>query len=204
MPRFKAQDWSGTWSPEAPVTDLPKEIEAFLSCKNVTKAFAVIEADEFHKGHLHFGFRLGKAFDSDYNWWGPLFEEKNKTFKKPALLIKATKTLHGLVGGYCAKAETTRVVFRRGFTDEELAFGRREYENGIQRKTIREFSERFQCIHPARFHVVLGATKQQFGLVEDEAAIERMARIGFAFSNGCQADTEKVYRTLYKEWVDLQ
>jgi len=203
MPRFKASDWSGTWSPQDEVKEIPSEIAAFLACPHVTKAFAVIEADEDHKGHLHFGFRLRKAYDSDYNWWGPLFKEKNEVFQKPALLIKATKTLHGLIGGYCSKAEGTRVVFRRGFTDEEMDFGRREYQNGLDRQAIRQFSERFQCVHPARYDVVLGATRQQFGLTSDEAAVERMCRIGFAFSNANKADTSKVYQTLFKEWMDL-
>lgn len=203
MPRYKSFDWSGTWSPEEAVTELPQEIEKFLSCVHVTKAVAVIESDSTHKGHVHFGFRLAKAYDSDYDWWGPLFKEKNPAFVKPALLIKATKTLHGLIGGYCAKAEGTRMVFRRSFSDKEMDYGRREYENGTRRLKIRQFSERFQCVHPARFHVVLGATKKEFGIDEDEAAIERMARVGFAFSNGTSADASKVYENLYTEWAEM-
>jgi len=203
MPRFKSADWSGTWSPQDEVKELPKEIGAFLACPHVTKALAVIECDADHKGHLHFGFRLRKEYDSDYNWWEPLFKEKNEIFKKPALLIKATKNLHGLIGGYCAKAEGTRVVFRRNVSDEEMDYGRREYQAGIDRKKITDFAEQFKCIHPARFDVALGASKELFGVNSDEEAIERMARSKLAFANGSKADTTRVYSALFKEWIEM-
>lgn len=203
MPRFKAHDWSGTWSPQDEVKELPSEIAAFLACPHVTKALAVIEADEHHKGHVHFGFRLGKAYDSDYNWWEALFKSKNEIFQKPALLIKATKTFHGLIGGYCSKAEGTRVVFRRNISDREMDYGRREYKTGLDRQKLTEFAETFKCVHPARFDVLLGATREMFGITSDEEAIERMARSKLAFANGSKADTKHVYSALFKEWLEM-
>lgn len=198
MPKYKSADWSGTWSPEEDVEVIPEEIAKFLSNDIVTKAFAVIEKDDDHKGHLHFGFRLRREYDSDYKWWEKPFEAKG--FKTPALLIRATKNLCGLVGGYCSKAEGTKVVFRRGYTDEELDYGRREYEVGVKRKGIIKFAEDFRAIHPAKFDVILGAVKAEYNIQDREEGIRKMASLKFAFANSNRAETTDFAAAQYAEF----
>jgi len=198
MPKFKSFDWSGTWSPENEVEEIPTEIASFLSNEIVTKAFAVIEKDADHKGHLHFGFRLRREYDSNYKWWKKDFEEVG--FKEPALLIRATKNLHGLVGGYCSKAEGTQVVFRRSFTDEELAYGRKEYENGKARQRIIKFTDEFRTVHPAKFDITLGSIKAEYNISDNEEAIRKMADLRFAFANSNRGETSDYTKHQYLEY----
>lgn len=159
MPKYKSADWSGTWSPEEDVEVIPEEIAKFLSNDIVTKAFAVIEKDDDHKGHLHFGFRLRREYDSNYKWWDKDWKEYG--FSEPALCIKATRDFHGLVGGYFSKAQGTRIVFRKNLTDTEIQAGRELYQRGLARRRVKRFLETGIVVHPAKIDAAIAAAREE-------------------------------------------
>jgi len=159
MPRYKSRDWSGTWSPEDAVTDIPDFIAAFLSSERVEKAAAVIEQDDEHKAHLHFGFRMRREYDSNYKWWEKDWGDMG--FRAPALHITATRDLHGLIGGYFSKAQGTQCVFRRDFSNEEIQIGRRQYQIGLERRRVKTFLERGVTVHPAKIDAAIAAAQQE-------------------------------------------
>jgi len=161
MPKYKACDWSGTWSPESPVEDIPDFIAHYLSDDKVIKAAACIEQDEDHKAHLHFGFRLRREYDSNYSWWEKEWREYG--FEKPALHINATRDLHGLIGGYFSKAEGTRIVFRKNFTDGEIQTGRDLYKRGLERRRVKKFLDTGIIIHPAKLDAAIAAAQEESG-----------------------------------------
>lgn len=161
MPRYKARDWSGTWSPEDAVTDIPDFIADFLAGERVEKAAACIEQDAEHKAHLHFGFRLRREYDSNYAWWEKDWKEYG--FEKPALHINATRDLHGLIGGYFSKAKGTRIVFRKNFSNDEIQTGRTLYERGLARRRVKRFLETGVVIHPAKLDAAIAAAQEENG-----------------------------------------
>lgn len=161
MPKFKACDWSGTWSPETPVEDIPDFIANFLTDDRVQKAAACIEHDEEHKKHLHFGFRLRREYDSNYRWWEKEWAEYG--FKAPALHIVATRDFHGLIGGYFSKAKGTRIVFRKNFSDAEIQTGRDLYRKGLERRRVKGFLEKGIVIHPAKLDAAIAAAQEESG-----------------------------------------
>lgn len=201
MPRYKSYDWSLTWSPEDHVEKIPDLITELLDSPIVQKAFGVLEYDGKYgsKRHLHVGFRLIRAYDSDYKWWQN-DEWTAAGLKAPALCIKATKVFWGLIGGYAAKydGKGTTVACRKNVSDEDLRYGKRLYDDGLKRARIREYVNNAPVIHPQRLPVAVGAAALEYGAKSVDEAKRHLAAAGFAFGDFSQVD---VYRHDYAEWV---
>jgi len=195
MPRVKdAHTWMLTWSPEGEAQELPEPIMDMLTSEGTIQAYVV--AEKADKWHVHAGFRSRRSYNSDYKWWKDLF---GPGIGSPALDIRYHDNLLGLVGGYCAKDAERKLIYNKGFTEQDLSKGELEYERGKAKQRIRRFGERYHVIGPDKFDTYIGAAMGQFN-VDRNAAILALAGTGFSFSRS-RGGLEEVYKKDYVSWM---
>lgn len=125
MGRFKTQHWSVTYSPSEDVTEesIPDEFRNFVDRFDVERAIVVLEHHGNEKWHLHAAISLSREYVSDYTKWFPI-EHGGPKDGKPWCVV-ASRDILQLAGGYLAKEGDTRLVYRRGYTDQQLEAGKR-------------------------------------------------------------------------------
>lgn len=203
MPREKnAQDWILTWSPENDCDELPREIKDMVDCGAVRRYYAIAEkhGDNGEKWHVHVGFSTNRTFNSDYKWWKQYFDSVG--FKEPALDIKYHNSIFGLVGGYCSKTENTKQLGCRGFTTEQLEYGKTLYEKRQRRQRIRKFVDEHVVIGRNKIEVAIGAMQGETDCNTDEA-IKLLADDGFAFAES-KKGLEYIYAANYKDKMSIE
>lgn len=203
MPREKnAKDWILTWSPPEDCQEIPEEIERVLDSDAVTRHYTIAErhGNSGEKWHIHAGFTTVRTFNSDYKWWQTHF--KSVGLEEPALDIKYHNNIFGLVGGYCTKSENTKFVKSRGFTQEQLDYGKDIYDRRQRRQRIRKFCDDYIPIPKSKFEVAIGAMQAEMDCNKDEA-IKFMADDGFAFAESYRG-LEWIYRNNYNEMSKMQ
>lgn len=189
-------DWSLTWSPEEDVTDWPEFLEAWMSSSDIKRCVAVLERHSaVDKWHLHIGFTYFRSYKSDYKWWQAACTKAGLV--EPALQIKYHDNILGLVGGYVAKAEEgdRKLLFKKGFTDEQLEHGEMLYQRGLRRQRVRTFVEKHLVINPNKFECAVGAQMAELGCNEAEAIVQ-LAEDGWTFAQSKKGITE-LYRDVY-------
>jgi len=177
-----AFDWSLTWSPEEDVETWPDFLRDWMSHKSVTRCYAILErhtSDD--KWHLHIGFTFYRSYKSDYKWYEAACKKAGLT--SPALEIKYHDNILGLVGGYCAKSEAgdRKLLFKKGFSDEQLEWGHDQYLRGLRKQRVRKFADKHHVITPDKFDTVVGAQMCELECDEAEAIIS-LAEDGWSFS----------------------
>lgn len=192
----KVTDWSITISKEEDTTELPWQIEEFFKLDSVTKAYAVCEeADgEDARKHIHAGFKYYKPYKSDYTKWFTDTFNKECGFKDAELKFHYHDDLITLAGGYCRKAEHT-VLFSKGISDEDLEYGKEQYERATRKKQLRKWGDRHHIITRNKFDCMVGGQMAIIGCDKQTAITELMAD-GWAFSESIP-NTEKVYEQLF-------
>lgn len=193
MVRVKdAKDWLLTWSPEEGVKTVPEKIQEFLEGSDVRRYIAVCEFSGKH--HIHVAFSTEVSYNSDYKWWKKIFEKAG--FKEPALDIKYHNNLIVCAGGYMQG----QVLGRKGFTDEQLEFGREQYMLRQVRQRIRTFTDDIRIIPRAKFTATIGGIMAEADC--DEKSAIRLARdMGFSFENDKTGHEQ--YRDIYAKRAKL-
>jgi len=200
MPRFEkcCYDWSLTWSPEVDCQQLPEFMAAFAAHSDVRKVIAIAERHGVgDKWHIHMGFRYHRSYNSDYKWYKPAFELAG--FSAPALHIVGHDNLMGLAGGYLTKGEESDrvLLYRKGFTNEELEYGKRCYIQGLSGKRIKKFLQGYNVVHRGKFECAIAATMSE-DQCDEGSAVVALAEKGFAFADSIKGLTA-VYKELYDE-----
>lgn len=200
MPRIEKNcfDWSLTWSPENDVSELPKFLDDFMHSKDITRCVCITErhgAEE--KWHIHIGFTYYRSYKSDYKWWKKPFEEAG--FKEPAIEIKYHNNIFGLIGGYLGKSVESDVkqLFSKGFSNDEVEFGKEEYNKGLRRQKLRKFLDPLLIINRDKFEAAVGATMREHGCNESEAEII-LADDGWCYATSKRGNKD-VYGDMYRE-----
>jgi len=192
-------DWSLTWSPEEDVFDWPDFIRDWMSSKDVTRCYAILERHTVEdKWHLHVGFTYYRSYKSDYKWWAPAC--KAAGLESPALEIHYHDNLLGLVGGYCSKsaAGDVKLLFKKGFSDDQLEYGKDQYARGLRRQRVRRVLDKHLVIHPDKFELAVGAIIAETGC-SAERACATLAEDGWCFSR-----SKRGLIDLYSEVCELQ
>lgn len=203
MVRVKeAYDWSLTWSPNDDVRNIPDFWQEVMQSPFVTRYYAILERhDAESKWHLHIGFSTKRSYSSDYKWWKE--PAKDMQFEEPALDIHYHNNLTGLVGGYCSKAQEgdREFVGSKGFTDEQLQYGKELYERGLRKQRIRRWVDKFHNIQPDKLEVVIGAQMHELSC-DQNTAILSLAQDGWAFARS-QKGLTPIYRDMYAQEQEL-
>lgn len=188
MGRVKdAKDWLLTWSPEEGVSTIPEAIREFLEGRDVTRYYAVCE--EAGKAHIHAIFSTSATYNSDYKWWRKIFAEAG--FKEPALDIKYHDNPIVCAGGYLQGKE----IGRKGFSDEQLAYGKQQYQLRNLRQRIRKFADDHIVISRDKFDAAIGGIMAEADCDEDRAIL--IAReAGFAFGTSKRGGARQ-YKDIY-------
>lgn len=164
---------------------------------DITRFYAIFERhDEHSKWHLHIGFSTRKSYNSDYKWWKKGCEGAG--FKEPALDIHYHNNLLGLVGGYCSKAASgdRQLLGGKGFTDEQLEWGKEQYERGLRRQRVKNALDELRVINKDKFDAAVGYQQAELGILSKEEAIASLVEDGWAFSQSVK-NTEAMYKQLY-------
>lgn len=146
---------------------------------------------------MHIGFTTNRAYNSDYKWWSK--SSKEAGFEEPALEIHYHNDILGLVGGYCSKALQTdrKPLGSKGFSDEQLEFGKELYKRGLRKQRIKKFADRHHIITPDKLELVLGAQMAELDCSKEEAIVE-LAADGWGFARSIKG-LEEVYKHLYAD-----
>jgi len=195
----KAQDWSLTWSPKENVETLPEVLRNVFESPYITRCYAIAEFSE--KWHIHAGFSTYRCYNSDYFWWKPICDADEK-LQPPALEIRYHNNIYGLVGGYCAKTENVKILFRKGFTDEQLDAGRDIHIRGLRKQRIRKTLDKYHIITPDKFEVAVGTQMAELECSQSEAILA-LARDGFAFARSVKGLTV-LYADIETEMRELE
>lgn len=192
-------DWSLTWSPEEDITTWHPFLAAWMHSTKITRCYAILERHTSEdKWHLHIGFTYYRSYKSDYKWWAAECEKAG--LKSPALEIHAHDNIFGLVGGYCHKSKEgdRKLLFKKGFSDDQLEYGLNQYIAGLRRQRVRRILDKHLVIHPDKFELAVGAIIAETGC-KREGAIDALARDGWCFGR-----SHKGMVDLYAEVCELQ
>jgi len=200
----KAYDWHITIRLDEDLKVLPEFFRGFLECQSVTRAYAISECDEGQKWHIHIGFSYYIGRGSDYTKWFTDVCEQATGLKKPALEFKYHNNILGLVGGYHSKSEECIVLFRKGFTDEQLAFGADLYNRGCRKQRIKKWTDQQFTIHPAKWQSTLGAQMAELDIFDEAQATEELVKDGWAIPETCRPNLSARYAERYVETSAVQ
>lgn len=200
MPRVNKEcyDWSLTWSPEEDVTDMPEFFRQWMEHSNIRRCVAILERHTAEdKWHMHIGFTYYRSYKSDYKWWKDAL--KGAGFEEPGLCIKYHDNILGLVGGYCSKADEgdRRVLFTKGFTNEQLEYGKQLYIKGQRRQRVRKFLDSHLVINAAKVEAAVGAMQAELEC-DEKTAVYHLVDDGWCFSNSIKGYSQ-VYQIKYLE-----
>lgn len=192
MPRVKdARDWLLTWSPEEGVSQVPEVIQEWLDGSDVRRYYAVCETSG--KQHIHIAFSTYVTYNSDYKWWVKIFEKFG--FKAPALDIKYHNNIIVCAGGYF---ESTAIKLgSKGFTEEQIQYGRDQYALRSLRQRVRTFANDHIVVSRDKFQVVIGAIMAEASCGKEEA-IEIARDAGFAFGTSTKGGEDQ-YAEIYRQ-----
>lgn len=201
MPRRtkKVCDWSLTFSPAEDVTAIPEWFISLKGLGQVTRMVAIAERhSEYEKWHIHIAFSYRREYNNDYVWWEQ-FSGKPAEDKKHELVIKYHDDIFCLAGGYLTKAAKgdRQLILSEGFTNEQLAFGQKQYERFNRRKRMRDWQDRFLIVHPAKLDLTLAAYLDGGAATVDEAIV-RFTKDGFV-SQSLGEKTRSVLQQMHKE-----
>lgn len=187
--------WSLTWSPEEDVEELPEFFEEWFKDDSVTRVVAIKERHIGGKWHIHAGLEYYKAYNSDYTKWFTNVAEQ-AGFKNPALEFKAHRNLLGLVGGYCTKSVDKDILFQKGFTDEQLEFGRNTYEKGLRKQRVKRQLDDWHIIQPDKIDAAIGIQMAELDTNDRDTAIAGLVADGWCFARSVK-NTAEMYKQLY-------
>jgi len=199
-----ARDWHCTIRLDDDIKDLPEFFRLFLESNDVTHAYAVAENDVGKKWHIHIGFTYYRSYKSDYKIWFTEPVEKITGLKRPALEFNYHRNILGLVGGYHSKSEECIVLFRKGFTDEQLAYGAAEYIRGCRKSRIRKWTDQQFTIHPAKWQSTLGAQMAELDIFDEAEATAELVKDGWAIPESCRSNLSRQYAEKYVETSRMQ
>lgn len=206
MPRVKdASDWLLTWSPPDDSKDIPPKIKDFMEGPDVRRYIAVREYS--HKWHIHIAFSTVATYNSDYanrqdkngkpkkTWWEKPFAAAG--FKHPAIDIKYHNDIIKLAGGYLEG----EIIANKGFSQEQLEYGKQQYQLRKQRQKIRQFIDDHIVVSRDKYEVCIGAIKAANSCSEQEA-ISLAAEMGFAFGNSRKGMVQ-AYEEIFREKMEM-
>lgn len=195
--------WTLTWSPEDEVTELPDFLEEWFKDHSVIRVVAIRERHTaickckcpVGKWHIHAGLEYYRAYNSDYtDWFTDVAKEAGMA--KPALEFTAHRNLLGLVGGYCTKSDDREVLFQKGFSEEQLEWGRNEYAKGLRKERVKRRLAEIHIIQPDKIDAAIGIQMAELGTDNRDEAIVGLVADGWAFARSIKG-TEVMYKQLY-------